>query len=58
MRGYNVSIAPPIAIYLGYKVSEKLKEDLMAICKDKNIAVYQMKLRPGCFELYPELLKD
>lgn len=58
MKGFNASIASPVAIYLGCKVSDKLKEDLIAICKDKNVAIYQMKLRQGCMELYPELLKD
>ena len=54
MKGYNVSISSPIAIYLGCKASEKLKKDVMSACE--NIPVYQMKMRPGTFQFYYELL--
>ncbi len=48
MMGYNVPISSPIAVYLGCKVSKKLKKDVVTTCK--NIPVYQMGMIPGTFQ--------
>ena len=58
MNGYKVSFDLPVSIYLGCKISDKLKEDIISICKDKGISLYQMKMKPGSFEIYPELLEN
>ena len=57
MNGYKVAFALPISIYLGCKVSDKLKDDVMSICKDKGISLYQMKMNPGSFDIYPEMIE-
>ena len=54
MKGYNVPISSPIAVYLGCRVSEKLKNDVMATCE--NIPVYQMRMKPGTFQFYYDLI--
>jgi hypothetical protein len=58
MNGYKVSFALPVLIYLGCKISDKLKEDIISICKDKGISLYQMKMKPGSFEIYPDKLEN
>ena len=57
-KGYSIPIALPLAVYIGCKTSERLKEDVIRICKSKNIPAYQMKLKPGSFQLYYELIDE
>lgn len=49
--GYVIDFALPKKIYLGCKAKERLKKDLCTFCCEKNIPVYQMKLKPGSFSM-------
>ena len=48
MKGCNVSISSPVAVYFGCKASEKLKKDVKSACD--NIPIYQMEMIPGTFQ--------
>lgn len=47
--GINVPCALPKNIYLGCKISNQLKHDILNFCYGKEIGVFQMKLKPGTF---------
>ena len=57
-EGYPVRFFKPKAIYLGTKIKEKDKADLMLIAKSKKVDVYQMKMAHNAFKVipYPELI--
>ena len=48
-RGHAIPIGEPKRIYLGCRIKERLKEDVMRFCRDNEIELYQMKLVPGSF---------
>lgn len=50
-NGYNIEFIKPNKIYLGCKVSQSLKDNIISICKKFDIELYQMKLKPGSFNL-------
>ena len=58
IKGYSVSISLPVAVYLGCKVSPKLKKDVISMCNGKNIPIYQMKMNSGTFQLRYDLVKN
>lgn len=47
--GFNVDFNLPKNIYLGCKISHKLKKDILDFCYGKGIGVFQMKVKPGSF---------
>ena len=47
--GVSIPFVFPRKVYLGCRVKEKLKSDVMAFCADRDIEIYQMKLKPGSF---------
>lgn len=49
--GYKVDFSVPKCIYLGSKAEERLKEEVHSYCVDKGIALYQMRLHPGSYNL-------
>lgn len=55
--GFNVKCSLPKKIFLGCKASNKLKEDVLTLSKDRKIEVFQMKLKPGSFDLQFEECK-
>ena len=48
---FEVDFVQPCKIYLGCKADERLKKDIMQLCENQEIEVYQMKMRPGSFFL-------
>lgn len=51
--GYSVPFPRPKSIYMGVKIKTKLKEDLIKLCKEKDIHIYQMYMQPESFRLEP-----
>lgn len=49
--GYAKKFTLPKRIYMGCRVSEKLKSDLKKACEENKIELYQMKLKPGTYSL-------
>ena len=49
--GFNVAFNLPKNIYLGCKISNKLKKDILEFCYGKDIGVFQMKIKAGSFFL-------
>ena len=49
--GYYIDTSIPKAVYIGCKASKELRKDLIQICKEKNINLYEMKMKPNSFEL-------
>ena len=52
--GFLVDGIKAKAVYMGCRISEQLKDDLKRLCRKKGIALFQMNIRPGTFELYSE----
>ena len=50
-EGYYINFPLPKRIYIGCRASKKLKNDLMIICEENDIELYQMNLKPGTFTL-------
>lgn len=50
-KGYNINFPLPKRIYIGCRASDKLKTDLLKLCEENDIALFQMKLKPGTFTL-------
>lgn len=55
--GFAVPCGFPKRIYLGCKIDETLKQELLCFCSDKNIEIFQMKLKQGCFSLCHDKIK-
>ena len=53
-NGYSVQIGIPEKIYLGCRIKKQLKKDILEYCFDKDIDVYQMRIKEGTFLLYYE----
>ena len=53
-KGFNRKFFTPEAIYLGAKISKEDKATLMKIAGEKQISVYQMKLKKDEFKLEAE----
>lgn len=47
----EVSMPLPNAIYIGCHAPENLQDDLISLCKEKDISLYQMMLKKDKFEL-------
>ncbi|KIL74356.1 DUF2971 domain-containing protein [Bacillus badius] len=52
--GFNSPLFKPKAIYLGSKITEEDKEKIMPIAQQKQISVFQMKMKNDEFKLVPE----
>ncbi|OMF45398.1 DUF2971 domain-containing protein [Paenibacillus amylolyticus] len=52
--GFNRPLFRPEAVYLGAKISDEHKQEIMKIAKHKEIAVFQMKMMNREFKLVPE----
>lgn len=52
--GYDIKFSLPKRIYIGCRASGKLKTDLLKICAENSVELYQMKLKPGTFMLMYE----
>lgn len=50
-EGYNIGFTLPKRVYLGCKASQSLINDIVLICKERGIEIYQMNLKPGSFKL-------
>ena len=50
--GFNSPCGLPKRVYLGCKVGEKLKKDVLDLCKVKGIEVMQMSLLPESYKLF------
>lgn len=54
-RDHGLHASPNIrAIYLGVKVSDKNRQKMIKICKKKSINLYQMRIKPGTYEIFEE----
>lgn len=51
MEGFNIPFIKPECIYLDCKIEEKLKNDVIKLCDQKKIKVYQMRMVSGSFKL-------
>lgn len=54
--GFIKKFIPAKSVYIGCRASKELREQLIAICKKKGIAVYQMKIKANSFDLEYELI--
>ena len=52
--GFSSKCELPKRIYLGCKVNETLKRDILMLCRDNGIELFQMALKPGSYELFYE----
>ncbi|MBY7740316.1 DUF2971 domain-containing protein [Paenibacillus polymyxa] len=52
--GFNRPLFRPEAVYLGAKISDEHKKEIVRIAKHKEIAVFQMKMMNREFKLVPE----
>ena len=50
-NGVSVPFNLPRKVYLGCRISEKLKNDVVSICALNNIEVYQMRIKPNSYSL-------
>ncbi len=57
-KGELVGMPTVNGIYLGCKIEEKLRKELIEICKMKKIDIYQMKLSKNDFKLESYKLKE
>lgn len=48
-EGYAINFVYPRKIYLGCKTDERLKNDILRLCENQEIELYQMKMQPGSF---------
>lgn len=57
-EGFEMAFFKPKAIYLGARISDQNKENLMLLAEYKKVNVYQMKLKDDEFKLvaHPELI--
>jgi hypothetical protein len=53
-KSFAVSVSPPKAIYLGVRISQTDKMQIIDIAKRKGIQVFQMVLSKDSFSLIPE----
>lgn len=56
-NGFKIPFIKPKSIYLGCKISDKLKKDIIKLCNQKNIEVYQMNMVKGSFKLNSEKIE-
>lgn len=56
IKGFKVPFVLPKRIFLGCRVSDKLKEDIIRFCKAEEIELYQMKLKPGTYSIFADKL--
>lgn len=54
--GGLIDFVLPKKVYLGCKVKDRLKKDLCLFCHENKIPIYQMKLKPGSFNIKKEKL--
>lgn len=54
---HNQPAPTPSRIFLGSKMVHETSQELLAVCEQKNIAVYQMRLADDRFELLSEPMK-
>ena len=47
--GYNIIFVQPKRVYLGCNISARLKNDVINLCNNRGIELYQMVMRPGSF---------
>lgn len=50
-QGMVIKIPRPVSIYLGVNIDNTLKRQLLDICREKDIKIYQMKLSPKGYRL-------
>lgn len=55
--GFNIPFSFPQKIYFGCRAKEKLKNDVLALCENEKVEIYQMKLKPGSFFLDYDRMK-
>ncbi|MEC2714674.1 DUF2971 domain-containing protein [Bacillus cereus] len=53
-KGFSRELFKPKSIYLGAKMSNTNKEEIVNIATQKNIKVFQMRMRNNEYKLYPE----
>ncbi|MGA3674360.1 DUF2971 domain-containing protein [Lysinibacillus agricola] len=53
-EGFSREIFPPEAIYLGTRMQDDYKQELIQIAQQKQISVYQMKMKTNEFKLITE----
>ena len=51
LSGFLIPFLSPIRAYLGCKIDERLKEDLLSICKPMDISVYQAYMKPNSYNI-------
>lgn len=49
--GFLLQFIKPKRVYLGYKMDKNFKNDLIFICKQKNIAIYEGLLIPNTYNI-------
>ena len=47
--GYNIAFVQPKRVYLGCNVAARLKNDVIHLCENQGIELYQMTMRPSSF---------
>lgn len=51
--GLLIKVDKPNAVYLGCMANDRLKNDIIKICKDKKIDLFKMEIIPNTFEIKP-----
>ena len=49
--GIHIKVCKPKKVIIGCKASPMLRDQLKNICKERNIALYQMEMKPDSFKL-------
>lgn len=57
-NGFLISFVKPKRIYLGCRVSDKLREDVLKYCRSNKVELYKMELESGTFIIKEKKLKD
>jgi hypothetical protein len=50
---FPIIMPDPVAIYLGYAMTEETRDKVLTIAKVRNIPAFPMALSEGTFELVP-----
>lgn len=55
-KGFNCELFTPKSVYLGSRISDAHREEILEIAKGKKISVFQMKMKNNEFKLFAERL--
>ena len=56
-EGFNIKSPKPEAIYMGTKIKEEDRDLIINLCREKEIELYQMKMRKDKVELVEEIVQ-